>query len=124
MPSPARLVALPVLLGAGMLLQGCVVGAVAGTAGAVVSTGVRTTGAVVGAGVDAVTKASRTTTCGRPAVASIGSWLAASSGSRSAVGMPVAQAASRQGNASRVRRGVTGGSPWEAGESRRCKTVA
>ena len=115
-----RAAALSAVLAGSLMLQGCLVGAAVGAGAAVVGAGA----SVVGAGVDAVTKASRTTTCGRPAVASIGSWLAASSGSRSAVGMPVAQAASRQGNASRVRRGVTGGSPWEAGESRRCKTVA
>ncbi|MDP3800992.1 hypothetical protein [Brevundimonas sp.] len=40
---------------AGLMLQGCLVGAVVGTAGAVVGGTVKATGAVVGAGVDAVT---------------------------------------------------------------------
>lgn len=40
---------------AGLMLQGCVVGAVVGTTGAVVGGAARATGAVIGAGVDAVT---------------------------------------------------------------------
>lgn len=41
--------------GAGLLLQGCVVGAAVGAGAAVVGGAAKVTGAVVGAGVDAVT---------------------------------------------------------------------
>ena len=43
------------VLGASLMLQGCLVGAVVGTAGAIVGGAAQATGAVVGAGVDAVT---------------------------------------------------------------------
>ena len=52
---PSRTAALAAVLAGSLMLQGCLVGAVVGTAGAVVGTGVKVTGAVVGAGVDAVT---------------------------------------------------------------------
>ena len=43
------------ILGVSLMLQGCLVGAVVGTAGAIVGGAAQATGAVVGAGVDAVT---------------------------------------------------------------------
>ena len=46
---------LAVLLAGSLMLQGCLVGAVVGTAGAVVGGTAKAAGAVVGAGVDAVT---------------------------------------------------------------------
>ncbi|MFA4892265.1 hypothetical protein [Brevundimonas sp.] len=59
--SPARLAALSGVLAAGLMLQGCLVGAVVGTAGAVVGGAAQVTGAVVGAGVDAVTTSDQET---------------------------------------------------------------
>lgn len=53
--TPARALTLPILLAGALMLQGCLVGAVVGTAGAIVGGTARATGAVVGAGVDAVT---------------------------------------------------------------------
>ena len=50
-----RYVSTAAILAGSLLLQGCVVGAVVGTAGAVVGGTAKATGAVVGAGVDAVT---------------------------------------------------------------------
>ena len=50
-----RPTALAAVLAGSLLLQGCLVGAVVGTAGAVVGGTARAAGAVVGAGVDAVT---------------------------------------------------------------------
>ncbi|NBB51564.1 hypothetical protein GVN24_25080 [Rhizobium sp. CRIBSB] len=50
-----RAIALPVLLGTALMLQGCLVGAVAGAGVAVVGGAASVTGAVVGAGFDAVT---------------------------------------------------------------------
>ncbi len=50
-----RLAALSVLIAGSLMLQGCLVGAVVGTAGAIVGGAAQATGAVVGAGVDAVT---------------------------------------------------------------------
>ena len=50
-----RLSALSVVLAGALMLQGCLVGAVVGTAGAVVGGAAKVTGAVVGAGVDSVT---------------------------------------------------------------------
>ena len=50
-----RIAALSALAAGSLMLQGCIVGAVVGTAGAVVGTGVKATGAVIGASVDAVT---------------------------------------------------------------------
>lgn len=53
--STRRATALVAVLAGAMMLQGCVVGAVVGTAGAVVGGTAKAAGAVVGAGVDAVT---------------------------------------------------------------------
>ncbi|WP_269513961.1 hypothetical protein [Brevundimonas subvibrioides] len=50
-----RTIALSIVLAGAMMLQGCLVGAVVGTAGAVVGGAAKVTGAVVGAGVDSVT---------------------------------------------------------------------
>lgn len=50
-----RTAALSAAVAGSLMLQGCIVGAVVGTAGAVVGTGVKATGAVIGASVDAVT---------------------------------------------------------------------
>lgn len=50
-----RTLAVSALLGAAILLQGCVVGTAVGAAGAVVGAGAKVTGAAVGAGFDAVT---------------------------------------------------------------------
>ena len=50
-----RTAAIAALLAGSLMLQGCLVGAVVGTAGAVVGGTARATGAVVGAGFDAVT---------------------------------------------------------------------
>ncbi|HST93034.1 MAG TPA: hypothetical protein VLJ13_12645, partial [Brevundimonas sp.] len=50
-----KLGAATVLLATALMLQGCLVGAVVGTAGAIVGGAAQATGAVVGAGVDAVT---------------------------------------------------------------------
>ena len=50
-----RTAALATVLAGSLMLQGCLVGAVVGTAGAVVGGAAKVTGAVVGAGVDAVT---------------------------------------------------------------------
>ena len=50
-----RTAALAAVLAGSLMLQGCLVGAVVGTAGAIVGGTVKATGAVVGAGVDAVT---------------------------------------------------------------------
>ncbi|MDZ4054815.1 MAG: hypothetical protein U1E24_16355, partial [Phenylobacterium sp.] len=58
---PLRAAALPVLLGAALLLQGCVVGAVVGGTAAVVGGTAKATGAVVGAGFDAVTNSDEET---------------------------------------------------------------
>ena len=46
---------LAIVISTSLMLQGCIVGAVVGTAGAIVGGTVQATGAVVGAGVDAVT---------------------------------------------------------------------
>jgi len=54
-PSLQRLAALSAVLCGSIMLQGCLVGAVVGTAGAIVGGAAQATGAVVGAGVDAVT---------------------------------------------------------------------
>ena len=51
----ARATALLAVVGGSLLLQACVVGAVAGAGAAVVGGTVKATGAVVGAGFDAVT---------------------------------------------------------------------
>lgn len=51
----SRTAALVAVLAGSLMLQGCLVGAVVGTAGAVVGGAAKVTGAVVGAGVDAVT---------------------------------------------------------------------
>ena len=51
----SRTTALAAVLAGSLMLQGCLVGAVVGTAGAIVGGTVKATGAVVGAGVDAVT---------------------------------------------------------------------
>ena len=51
----SRTLAVCALLGASILLQGCIVGAAVGVTGAVVGAGAKATGAVVGAGFDAVT---------------------------------------------------------------------
>ncbi|MBJ7483375.1 hypothetical protein [Brevundimonas sp.] len=51
----SRASALAAVLGGALMLQGCVVGAVVGTAGAVVGTGAKVVGGVAGAGIDAVT---------------------------------------------------------------------
>jgi len=51
----ARAAALTVLLGGSLMLQGCLVGAVVGTAGAIVGGTAKATGAVIGAGVAAAT---------------------------------------------------------------------
>ena len=51
----SRTAALAAVLAGSLMLQGCLVGAVVGTAGAIVGGTVKATGAVVGAGVDAVT---------------------------------------------------------------------
>jgi len=51
----SRTAALAAVLAGALMLQGCLVGAVVGTAGAVVGGAAKATGAVVGAGVDAVT---------------------------------------------------------------------
>ena len=51
----ARATALLAVIGGSLLLQGCIVGAVAGAGAAVVGGTVKATGAVVGAGFDAVT---------------------------------------------------------------------
>jgi len=53
--STRRATALVAVLVGAIMLQGCVVGAVVGTAGAVVGGTAKAAGAVVGAGVDAVT---------------------------------------------------------------------
>jgi carbonic anhydrase/acetyltransferase-like protein (isoleucine patch superfamily) len=53
--STRRATALAALLAGAMMLQGCLVGAVVGTAGAVVGGTAKAAGSVVGAGVDAVT---------------------------------------------------------------------
>lgn len=50
-----RTAALAAVLGGALMLQGCLVGAVAGAGVAVVGGAAKATGAVVGAGVDAVT---------------------------------------------------------------------
>lgn len=50
-----RAAAAAAVLAGTLVLQGCVVGAVVGTAGAVVGGAAKVTGAVVGAGFDAVT---------------------------------------------------------------------
>ncbi len=50
-----RIAALAAVIAGSLTLQGCLVGAVVGTAGAVVGGAAKATGAVVGAGVDAVT---------------------------------------------------------------------
>ncbi len=50
-----RTAALATVAAGALLLQGCLVGAVVGTAGAIVGGAAQATGAVVGAGVDAVT---------------------------------------------------------------------
>lgn len=50
-----RLAVLSVAMAGALMLQGCLVGAVVGTAGAVVGGTAKATGAVVGAGFDAVT---------------------------------------------------------------------
>lgn len=56
MTMPLSRVAALIAVGAGsLMLQGCLVGAVVGTAGAVVGGTAKATGAVIGAGVDAVT---------------------------------------------------------------------
>ena len=54
-PAARKLTALIALASGALLLQGCLVGAVVGTAGAVVGGTAKATGAVIGAGVDAVT---------------------------------------------------------------------
>ena len=51
----SRAAALIVVVAGSLMLQGCLVGAVVGTAGAVVGGTAKATGAVIGAGVDAVT---------------------------------------------------------------------
>ena len=51
----SRALAVTALLGASILLQGCLVGTAVGVTGAVVGAGAKATGAVVGAGFDAVT---------------------------------------------------------------------
>jgi hypothetical protein len=51
----SRTAAIAAVLAGSLMLQGCLVGAVVGTAGAVVGGAAKATGAVVGAGVDAVT---------------------------------------------------------------------
>ena len=51
----SRAAALSVVIAGSLMLQGCLVGAVVGTAGAVVGGTAKATGAVIGAGVDAVT---------------------------------------------------------------------
>ena len=51
----SRTAALAAVLVGSLMLQGCLVGAVVGTAGAIVGGAAKATGAVVGAGVDAVT---------------------------------------------------------------------
>ncbi len=51
----SRAAALATVVAGCLMLQGCLVGAVVGTAGAIVGGTARATGAVVGAGVDAVT---------------------------------------------------------------------
>lgn len=51
----SRTAVLAAVLAGSLMLQGCLVGAVVGTAGAVVGGAAKVTGAVVGAGVDAVT---------------------------------------------------------------------
>ncbi len=50
-----RATALAAVLAGAIMLQGCLVGAVVGTAGAVVGGTAKAAGSVVGAGVDAVT---------------------------------------------------------------------
>jgi len=50
-----RAATLTVMLTCAVMLQGCLVGAVVGTAGAVVGGAAKVTGAVVGASVDSVT---------------------------------------------------------------------
>jgi hypothetical protein len=55
MINPSRATALAVVLGGALMLQGCLVGAVAGAGVAVVGTGVKVVGGVAGAGIDAVT---------------------------------------------------------------------
>ena len=50
-----RTASLAAVLAGALMLQGCLVGAVVGTAGAVVGGAAQVTGAVVGAGFDAVT---------------------------------------------------------------------
>ena len=50
-----RSAALAAVTAGALMLQGCLVGAVVGTAGAIVGGAAQATGAVVGAGVDAVT---------------------------------------------------------------------
>lgn len=51
----SRAAALIAVVAGSLMLQGCLVGAVVGTAGAVVGGTAKATGAVIGAGVDAVT---------------------------------------------------------------------
>lgn len=53
--SMRRKVTIAAILAGALMLQGCVVGAVVGTAGAVVGGTAKAAGAIVGAGVDAVT---------------------------------------------------------------------
>ena len=55
MTTISRAAALAGVLSGALMLQGCVVGAVVGTAGAVVGTGAKVVGGVAGAGIDAVT---------------------------------------------------------------------
>jgi hypothetical protein len=55
MTSIRRPATLAAVLAGSLMLQGCLVGAVVGTAGAVVGGAAQATGAVVGAGFDAVT---------------------------------------------------------------------
>lgn len=50
-----RVSAIATLIAGTLMLQGCLVGAVVGTAGAVVGGTAKAAGAVIGAGVDAVT---------------------------------------------------------------------
>ena len=57
----ARSAALVAVLGGSLMLQGCLVGAVVGTAGAVVGGTAKAAGAVVGAGVDVVTTSDKET---------------------------------------------------------------
>ena len=61
----ARSAALVAVLGGSLMLQGCLVGAVVGTAGAVVGGTAKAAGAVVGAGVDVVTTSDEETRANR-----------------------------------------------------------